>query len=80
MKFYHNKISLRELVELLASIGYEPVIQLDSVEKKKTKLNKKLYYKIGIAAFCFGNIMLLSFPEYFSIDIHEIFIGIYSAI
>lgn len=73
VKFYHNKISLRELVELLSSIGYEPVIQLDSIEKKKTKLNKNLYYKIGIAAFCFGNIMLLSFPEYFSIDIHETF-------
>ena len=73
IKFYHKKISLRELVELLASTGYEPVIQLDSVEKKKTKLNKKLYYKIGIAAFCFGNIMLLSFPEYLSIDVHETF-------
>jgi len=73
VKFYHNKITLRQLVELFASIGYEPVIQLDSVEKKKTKLNKKLYYEIGIAAFCFGNIMLLSFPEYLSIDIHETF-------
>ncbi len=73
IKFLHNKITLRELVETLASIGYEPVIQLDSIEKEKTKLNKKLYYKIGIAAFCFGNIMLLSFPEYLSIDIHETF-------
>jgi Cu+-exporting ATPase len=73
VKFYHKKISLRELVELLASTGYEPVIQLDSIEKKKAKLNKKLYYKIGIAGFCFGNIMLLSFPEYLSIDIHETF-------
>jgi Cu+-exporting ATPase len=73
VKFYHKKISLRQLVELLASTGYEPVIQLDSVEKKRVKLNKKLYYKIGIAGFCFGNIMLLSFPEYLSIDIHDTF-------
>ena len=73
VKFFHKKISLRELVELLTSTGYEPVIQLDSVEKKKAKLNKKLYYKIGIAGFCFGNIMLLSFPEYLSIDVHDIF-------
>ena len=73
VKFFHKKISLRELVELLASTGYEPVIQLDSIEKKKAKLNKKLYYKIGIAGFCFGNIMLLSFPEYLSIDVHDIF-------
>ncbi len=73
VKFYHNKISLRALVELLASTGYEPVIQLDSTEKKVSKINKRLYYKIGIAGFCFGNIMLLSFPEYLSIDIRETF-------
>lgn len=73
IKFFHEKITLRGLVETLSSIGYEPVIQLDSIGKKKIKINKKLYYKIGIAGFCFGNIMLLSFPEYFSIDVHETF-------
>jgi Cu+-exporting ATPase len=71
VKYFHSKISLRELVELLASIGYEPLIQLDSTEEKKDVNRKHLYYKIGIAAFCFGNIMLLSFPEYLSIDIND---------
>ena len=71
VKYFHSKISLRELVELLASIGYEPLIQLDSTEEKKDVHRKHLYYKIGIAAFCFGNIMLLSFPEYLSIDISD---------
>ena len=61
VKYFHSKISLRQLVELLASIGYEPLIQLDSTEEKKDVHRKHLYYKIGIAAFCFGNIMLLSY-------------------
>jgi Cu+-exporting ATPase len=71
VKYFHSKISLMELVELLASIGYEPLIQMDSTEEKKDVHRRHLYYKIGIAAFCFGNIMLLSFPEYLSIDIND---------
>ena len=71
VKYFHSNLSLRELVELLASIGYEPLIQLDSTEEKTDVHRKHLYYKIGIAAFCFGNIMLLSFPEYLSIDISD---------
>ncbi|HSP89231.1 MAG TPA: heavy metal translocating P-type ATPase metal-binding domain-containing protein [Ignavibacteriaceae bacterium] len=70
VRFNINEIKLRELVQLLVSIGYEPEINLESIEKKSENTqNKKLYYKIGIAAFCFGNIMLLSFPEYLSINI-----------
>jgi P-type Cu+ transporter len=71
IKYFHSEISFKELVKLLASIGYEPLIQLDSTEQKKDVHRKHLYYKIGIAAFCFGNIMLLSFPEYLSIDISD---------
>lgn len=72
VRYLHEKLSLKELVKLLASIGYEPQISLESVESKKEKHpNRHLYYKIGIAGFAFGNIMLFSFPEYFSIDITE---------
>ena len=75
VRFNPERISLKELVQLLSSIGYEPDINLESVEKKEVnEINKKLYYKIGIAAFCFGNIMLFSFPEYFSIDISDAFL------
>jgi Cu+-exporting ATPase len=67
--FSTQEISLRKIVELLTSIGYEPLISFDDLEKKTlTDSNRKLYYKIGIAGFSFGNIMLLSFPEYLSID------------
>lgn len=65
--FDETAVSLKGLVELLASIGYPPTINLDSASKPKSKnLNKALIYKIGVAGFCFGNIMLLSFPEYLS--------------
>lgn len=72
VKYLNEKISLRDIVILITSIGYEPQISLESVERKSTvKSNKSLYYKIGIAGFCFGNIMLLSFPEYLSMDLSE---------
>lgn len=65
--FNHGETSLRKVVELLAFIGYEPYISLsDSDKKKEKKVNRKQFYKIGVAGFCFSNIMMLSFPEYFS--------------
>ena len=65
--FEKNKISLRKIVELLATIGYEPYISLDEADKKKAKnYNKQRIYKLGVAGFCFGNIMMMSFPEYLS--------------
>ncbi len=66
-------ISLKELVQLLAFVGYEPVIHLGGNDwLKKKKVNKKQLYKIGIAGFCFSNIMMLSFPEYLSNDVVEL--------
>ncbi|MBK8552060.1 MAG: heavy metal translocating P-type ATPase metal-binding domain-containing protein [Ignavibacteria bacterium] len=68
--FDNSAISLKELVKTLTSIGYEPLISPDFQNNsiKKSKYQKKLYLKIGIAGFCLGNIMLLSFPEYLSMD------------
>jgi Cu+-exporting ATPase len=68
--YSENTASLKKVVEQLDSIGYTPLINLDEEEKEKNVYSyKNLYYKIGIAGFCFGNIMLLSFPEYLSIDV-----------
>lgn len=66
--FDPTQTSLRKVVELLAYIGYEPAINLrDSAQKKTATFNKKQLYKIGVAGFCFANIMMMSFPEYFSV-------------
>ena len=65
--FNPTETTLRKVVELLAFIGYEPYISLkDTVVKKKSPFNRRQIYKIGVAGFCFSNIMMLSFPEYFS--------------
>lgn len=66
-----SKISLRRVVETLTSIGYEPHISLNQLKKKKNKVNRGLIYRLGVAGFCFGNIMLLSFPEYFSSNANQ---------
>ncbi|RYJ37046.1 Copper-exporting ATPase [Flavobacterium anhuiense] len=63
--FNSDVVSLKEIVYLLSSIGYEPYISLENYGSAKAKIDRSLTYKLGVAFFCFGNIMLLSFPEYF---------------
>ena len=60
-------VSLKTIVYLLSSIGYEPYISLENYETGKNNVDRSLTYKLGVAFFCFGNIMLLSFPEYFEV-------------
>ncbi|ARV06545.1 ATPase [Polaribacter sp. SA4-10] len=59
--------SLKEIVLLLSSIGYEPYISLEDYEAGKKKVDRSLIYKLGVAGFAFGNVMFLSFPEYFEV-------------
>ncbi len=63
-----NSFSLKALVKLLSSIGYEPFISLDDYSVGKKNVDRSLIYKLGIAGFAFGNIMFLSFPEYFQVS------------
>ncbi|MDX6189822.1 heavy metal translocating P-type ATPase metal-binding domain-containing protein [Flavobacterium sp. Fl-318] len=65
--FNSELVSLKTIVYLLSSIGYEPYISLENYETGKNNVDRSLTYKLGVAFFCFGNIMLLSFPEYFEI-------------
>jgi P-type Cu+ transporter len=63
--FNTEKLSLKKLVELLALIGYEPELSLQKLDEKSGgNKDRTLLYKLGLAGFSFGNIMLLSFPEY----------------
>lgn len=66
VKFDIQNLSLKNLVKLLASIGYEPYIQLDDQRDAKTATSRTEMLKLGISGFCFANIMMLSLPEYFS--------------
>jgi P-type Cu+ transporter len=67
--YRENELSLRKLVELLVSINYIPQLNFDSLKKtKKRKTERNTLYRLGVAGFCFGNIMLFSFPAYLSVD------------
>lgn len=63
--YFPEIISLRKVAELLSYVGYEPEINLSSADEKSTnRSDKELILKLGSAGFIFGNVMLLSFPEY----------------
>lgn len=71
--FNNDKTTLKQLVQLLSSIGYEPLISLQDVVKnsQSKKTERSLITKIAVAGFCFGNVMLLSFPDYFGLSSFE---------
>ena len=58
--------NLSKLASLLDKIGYAPNFGNRSESEKK--LDKQFLYKLGIAGFAFGSIMLWSFPEYLGIE------------
>ncbi|MCB0643921.1 MAG: heavy metal translocating P-type ATPase metal-binding domain-containing protein, partial [Phaeodactylibacter sp.] len=65
IRFLNEETTLRAIVELLASIGYAPAINLGNLDAPKQKaVDRTIFYKLGVAGFAFGNIMLMSFPEY----------------
>mgnify|MGYP000182739728 FL=1 len=63
-----SKTNLKEIVLLLSAIGYEPYISLEDYEVGKKKIDRTLLYQLAIAGFAFGNVMFLSFPEYFEVN------------
>ena len=69
LTFDVHKISLRQVVEKLALIGYPPELNLQKLSEPKSQMvDRSIYYKLGLAGFSFGNIMLLSFPEYLGFE------------
>ncbi|MEI6823106.1 MAG: heavy metal translocating P-type ATPase metal-binding domain-containing protein [Bacteroidota bacterium] len=75
--FNTQELSLRQVVELLVSIHYIPEISqqfLDAKGKKRLS-SKALTYKIGIAGFIAGNVMLFALPLYFNGKPLEGFLG-----
>lgn len=67
----HRQVSLRRLAELLTSIGYEPYFSLHDLQATSAPVDRSRIFKLGVAGFCFSNIMLMSFPAYFGIDVQE---------
>ncbi|MBC7488345.1 MAG: heavy metal translocating P-type ATPase metal-binding domain-containing protein [Cytophagaceae bacterium] len=66
LQFNKDKVSLAQIASLLERLGYRPEITLEGKPVNHKSVHKALLYKIGVAGFAFGNIMLLSIPEYVS--------------
>jgi Cu+-exporting ATPase len=67
--FKPQDVKLSAVASLLASLGYAPSIKLESETKSNAKpVDRSLILKLVIAGFCFGNVMLFSFPEYLGLD------------
>ncbi len=65
INYYNKVVSLRQVVELLDSIGYAPSINMSNLDDKTKKVaDKSLYYKLGFLGFAFGNVMMFTFPQY----------------
>ena len=79
VKFREELVTLKQVVQLLDALGYEPNLNLNEKNDSQVKHeNKKLYLRLGVAGFAFGNIMLLSFPEYLSNSDPENLKGIFA--
>ncbi len=67
ISYNREEMNLSEVAALISSLGYEPLVNLDTIgDREQSAAEKKLYLKIGLAGFAFGNVMILSFPEYLS--------------
>lgn len=65
------EVELNKILLILTDIGYEPEIEIG--QKKKSNDKRVLIRKLAFAGFCFGNIMLFSFPEYFGLTLKNDF-------
>ncbi|MCM8531591.1 MAG: heavy metal translocating P-type ATPase metal-binding domain-containing protein [Lentisphaeraceae bacterium] len=67
--FNNDETNLQKVAELLTSLGYEPDFNLADADGKKKKVDRSLVSKVAVAGFCFGNIMLFSFPHYLGLNL-----------
>lgn len=61
-----KEFQLSELATLLTKIGYQP--NFGNRKENNKKQNYRYLYKLGVAGFAFGSIMLWSVPEHLGIE------------
>jgi Cu+-exporting ATPase len=68
--FDPTQTNLRQIATLLSEIGYEPHLELSTHQTtSKSASNRRQWLILGVTGFCFGNIMLLSLPEYLGLNL-----------
>ncbi|HEX5169372.1 MAG TPA: heavy metal translocating P-type ATPase metal-binding domain-containing protein [Cyclobacteriaceae bacterium] len=68
--FNPKKIRLSKVASIASQLGYTPQINLEK-EVLRRPANTSIVTKLAVAGFCFGNVMLFSFPEYLGMDQHD---------
>jgi Cu+-exporting ATPase len=69
ISFADEHIKPSQVAGLLASLGYEPVLRLNDLDKPaRDPALRRAHLQIGVAGFAFGNIMMLSFPSYLGLN------------
>jgi Cu+-exporting ATPase len=63
--FKTDKITLKEVAELMDQIGYGPVVE---PRRQKKSQSRGLIIRLAVAGFCFGNSMLISLPDYLDLQ------------
>ena len=71
LDFHPGKVALSRIAQLLSSLGYAPRISLRAEAAERPGIDRSLILKVAVAGFCFGNVMMFSFPEYLGIDQSE---------
>src|SRR5688572_2784862 len=64
--FHRERMSLRQVAELLAATGYAPDVPHEARPAGTTPARRRLYLQLGVAGFAFGNVMVFSIPRYAS--------------
>jgi Cu+-exporting ATPase len=72
IEYNPQQTALSEVAHLLASVGYAPQVSLREETEVTPASSSDLIMKLAVAGFAFGNIMLLSFPEYLGLDATEV--------
>lgn len=63
------RVQLSEVAALLSALGYEPALNLASLDARPSDpALRRLWLRLGVAGFAFGNVMLVSIPSYFGLD------------
>lgn len=65
--FNPRLVKLSMVAQTLQDIGYAPHVNLETGAQERVT-DRSLVLKLTLAAFCFGNVMLFSFPEYLGLD------------
>lgn len=73
-----REVRLSEVASLLQRLGYEPKLNLEDEGKEEKSEVRKDLGKIAMAGFCCGNIMMMSFPAYFGLQLDDSFARLFA--